>query len=99
MLIAIIVLSVVQAIFLAELIRIRLSLRGGIDSSIVASQARSSADAIIESRLKDWEIEEKQREDETEQKILELLEKRLKEQRFVQVQVKGKPNTIAPKKH
>ena len=99
MLIAIIALSVVQAVVLAELIRLRLSLKGGVDSDLISSQARAAADAIIESRLKAWEIEEKQREDETEQKILELLEKRLKEQRFVQVQVKGKPNTIAPKKH
>ncbi len=83
------------AVLAYEVFRIRKVCRGALDTSLVKSEVEKSAAVVVEQRIKAWEIEEKQREDETEAKLWRLLEKRMEEQKIVPVRVQGRSKSFS----
>lgn len=77
-----------------EVLRLRKVSRQAVDTSLVKAQVEKAAAVVVEQRIRAWEIEEKQREDETEAKLWKLLEKRMEEQKIVPVRVQGRSKSF-----
>lgn len=87
-------LIVAVAVLAFEVLRLRKVSRQAVDTVLVKAQVEKAAAVVVEQRIRAWEIEEKQREDETEAKLWKLLEKRMEEQKIVPVRVQGRSKSF-----
>lgn len=78
-----------------EVLRLRKVSRQAVDTALVKSEVEKAAFVVVEQRIKAWEVEENEREDATEKKLFDLLEKRLSEQKLVVAHVQGKTKPFA----
>lgn len=77
-----------------EVLRLRKLSRQTVDASLVKAEVEKAAGVVVEQRIRAWEIEEGEREAETEKKLFALLENRIKEQRFAVLKVQGKTKDL-----
>jgi hypothetical protein len=90
-----IVLALAGAALSFEVVRLRAAVRNGVDPQAVKAEVEKAAAVVVEQRIKAWEVEENERENATEKKLFDLLEKRMSEQKLVVANVQGKTKPFA----
>jgi hypothetical protein len=78
-----------------EVLRLRKVSQQAVDTALVKSEVEKAAAVVVEQRIKAWEVEENERENATEKKLFDLLEKRMSEQKLVVANVQGKTKPFA----
>lgn len=78
-----------------QVLHLRKVSRQSVDIDLVKKEAEKAASVVVDQRIKSWEVEENERENATEKKLFDLLEKRLSEQKLVVAHVQGKTKPFA----